>query len=185
MHFFDIDPDKIIQQKFAAALGLDKYSYIMENVNKIDISENEIFQKTFNSFYIVRRNEEWRKAYYHLFEESKKSLPTFGDTLYQLYDATGNVEASFSSKMIATLNPQMPIWDKYVVQNLKIKVPQYGDVKRMDTIIMQYQQIITWYEDFLESEKAHECITKFDEVFPDYRWISDVKKVDFFLWSIR
>ena len=35
-----------------------------------------------------------------------------------MYEATGNIEASFSSKMLATINTDMPIWDCYVVQNL-------------------------------------------------------------------
>ena len=34
------------------------------------------------------------------------------------YKEIGNIEASFSSKMIATIDPNMPIWDRYVMQNL-------------------------------------------------------------------
>lgn len=157
----------------------------MKTVHEVDISQNEEFQRTFNAFYIVRRNKEWRKIYYQIFEYAKTTMPSFGDVLHQLYDLTGNVEASFSSKMVATLNPQMPIWDRYVVQNLGIKVPLYGDSKRLDIIIKQYDEITAWYTEFLLSAKAHECIIKFDEVLPDYQWLSDVKKIDFFLWSIR
>ena len=48
-----------------------------------------------------------------------------------------------------------------------------------------YDGMVNWYADFLKTENARECIAKFDEVLPDYAWLSDVKKIDFFLWSIR
>ena len=35
-----------------------------------------------------------------------------------LYVETGNIEASFSSKMIATIDSDKPIWDQYVLQNM-------------------------------------------------------------------
>ena len=185
MNIPDINPTQILQQRIASAMGLDKYRYIMKTVREIDVRENEDFQHMFNGFYRVRRNEDWRKIYYQVFEEAKMTTPAFGDVLHRLYDATGNVEASFSSKMIATLNPQMPIWDRYVIQSLGIEVPKYGEEKRLDIIIMMYDQIVAWYKDFLQSEKARECIMMFDGLLTDYQWISDVKKIDFFIWSIR
>ena len=40
-------------------------------------------------------------------------------------------------------------------------------------------------EEFLETDKARECIAVFDLALPNYSWISDIKKVDAILWSIR
>ena len=37
------------------------------------------------------------------------------DVIGSLYVEAGNVEASFSSKMIATIDPEKPIWDQYVL----------------------------------------------------------------------
>ena len=47
--------------------------------------------------------------------------------------------------------------------------------------------IIIPYEhaDFLETEKGKECISEFDQVLPDYKGISKIKKIDSILWSIR
>jgi hypothetical protein len=48
-----------------------------------------------------------------------------------------------------------------------------------------YDHIISWYKDFLPTENGRGCIEEFDRILPGYAWMSDVKKVDFYLWSIR
>ena len=180
-----IDPTEVLEKRLATGMGLDKYSKIMEMVHSVDVSTNKEFQRTFNGFYIVRRNEEWREKYYNLFEQKKMKDVTFEGILKELFDLTGNVEASFSSKMYATIYPDKPIWDRYVVQNLGIKVPEVDKEEKIGIIISYYKEIEKWYESFLQTEDAKKCVKKFDELLPSYRWFSDVKKIDFFLWSIR
>ena len=167
-------------------MGLDKYALIMQKACEVDVSKDLEFQRIFNGFYIVRRNADWRKQYYSLFEEAKVDPDiSFAKLLYELNQRTGNVEASFSSKLLATLKPEMPIWDRYVIQNLGIKVPAANDPERLEKVVDLYDGIAAWYNDFMSTDNAKECLTKFDEVLPDYRWLSNVKKIDFFLWSIR
>lgn len=181
-----IDPSKTMQQCIAALMGLDKYRFLLEHVHKVDVSSDEVFQRTFNGFYLVRRNKGWRKAFYDLFERVKMSNDvSFACILEELYRLTGNVEASFSSKLLATLKPEMPIWDKYVVQNLGLKLPPDSDSKRIQKTEELYEEIVAWYVDFLQSENARQYIEEFDKVLPDYSWLSDVKKIDFYLWSMR
>lgn len=181
-----INPSRVIQEKLAAGMGLDKYAFIEEQIDKVDISADNNFQKIFNGFYRVRRNEEWRKHFYKLFEKAKHSgKADFSYLLDEMYRLTGNVEASFVSKMVATLNPQMPIWDKYVVQNLQFKFPAISDPERIQKVKEIYMEIVLWYDSFLKTDNAKECLQKFDEILPDYVWLSDVKKIDFYLWSIR
>lgn len=55
----------------------------------------------------------------------------------------------------------------------------------MKNAIMLYADIEKWYADFLETEKGKECISEFDQVLPDYKGISKIKKIDSILWSIR
>jgi len=111
-----IDAKKVIETRISESMGVDKYKQIMEMVRKTDVSSDLEFQRTFNAFYRVRRNVEWRKAYYDLFEKVKCSSPSFESIIRTMYEATGNIEASFSSKMLATINSDMPIWDRYVIQ---------------------------------------------------------------------
>ena len=80
--------------------------------------------------------------------------------------------------MLATIIPEKPIWDRYVVQNLNMQLTGTTKEEKLKNAIMLYA-------DFLETEKGKECISEFDQVLPDYKGISKIKKIDSILWSIR
>ena len=101
------------------------------------------------------------------------------------YKETGNIEASFSSKMIATIDPNMPIWDRYVMQNLCLELKGKTKEDQLDCAVGLYDQMVAWYGDFLKTVNGRDCIAEFDKTLPGYTWMSDVKKIDFYLWSIR
>ena len=63
-----LDPHRIIEARIAESMGFDKYKMIIEHVRKVDVSADLDFQRTYNGFYRIRRNAEWRAAYYGLFE---------------------------------------------------------------------------------------------------------------------
>ena len=65
----------------------------------------------YDGFYRVRRNEEWRKYYFKLMQEMRSKDVSFGDILTSINKETGRIEASFSSKLLATINPNYLIWD--------------------------------------------------------------------------
>lgn len=48
-----------------------------------------------------------------------------------------------------------------------------------------YGKIVSWYETYLATDDAEKNIRLFDELLPDYAWLTPVKKVDFLLWSER
>lgn len=181
----DFDVNKILQERLAASLGLIQYKTIIDKVKNVDVSKDSDFQRTYNGFYLVRRNEQWRREYYTLFENVKHKDITFGEIITELYHKTGNIEASFSSKMLATINPEKPIWDRYVLQNLSLKIIGSTQEAKLNNAIQLYHDIELWYETFLHTIKAEECLAAFDKALPDYKWISDIKKIDAILWSIR
>ena len=87
--------------------------------------------------------------------------------------------------MLATIFPEKPIWDQYVVQNLNMELVGSNKQERLNNAITLYADIEKWYADFLQTPKAKECIVAFDSVMPDYKHISSIKKIDSILWSIR
>ena len=102
-------PEIVISSMVRKSFGIDKYNFIIKKLSIRDISEDNDYQKIFNAFYVVRRNSKWRKIYYEFFESQKNNkLLTFEIILRYLYEKTGQVEASFSSKLLSTVNPQMP-----------------------------------------------------------------------------
>ena len=154
----------------------------MRKVHETDVSIDAEFQKSFNGFYRMRqRPAAFYKSYYAFLEQNKNNRElTFEDILTYLYDETGSIHASFSSKLLATVNPNMPIWDKFVLQNLSLRTPYHYEKDRLQKTVQLYQKICSWDE----TEQAAEKLQLFNELFPDVN-ISDVKKIDFILWATR
>lgn len=172
--------------------GLKNYAEIISYLkNGVNVSEDVDYQRLFTGFFKVRRNAEWRELYYAYFQENKDDASlTFEKILKYLAEKTHRVEASFSSKMFAVINPKMPIWDSVVLNKLKgqlettnNKAPDIDErIEKTDGI---YKSICNWYERFMDSNdgKAKEWIVRFNKEFPEYNDFSDVKKIDFILWA--
>ena len=105
---------------YVASIGLRVILELYKNSSIVDDSE---FQRKFNAFYRVRRGAEWRAVFYEIFAREKGSTPSFDTILNEIYQRTGNIEGSFTSKLLATINPNLPIWDQYVLKNLNLKMP--------------------------------------------------------------
>ena len=180
-----LDAEKILEFQFARSLGLDLYEELMTVAPVTDVSQNPVFQKKFNAFYRIRRNAEWRKCYYDLFEQAKSKHYGFAEIIRILLDKTGNVESSFSSKMIATIDPDKPIWDQYVIRNLDLELKGKTPQERVENAICVYETIEQWFASYLKTDEARGNIAVFDRMLPSYEWLSDVKKIDFLLWSKR
>ena len=78
--------------------GVEKYADIMKAFLSVNVATDKAFQRKFNGFYRVRRNEEWQGYYYSIMEQGKISEFSFEQVLRELYVKTGKVEASFVSK---------------------------------------------------------------------------------------
>ncbi len=165
---------------------LIKYTDIMKHADTPKCRE---FQKNYNGFYRVRRNEAWREKYFALMEDLKgKRHTTFEEILSRLYHETGLIEASYASKMLATINHDMPIWDSVVLKTLApLQLVTIGKTAelRMQNIIASYERICRWYKGFMKTECAREWIERFDREFPECKEFSSVKKIDFILWASR
>jgi len=164
---------------------IEKYADILKKVSSVDIANDENFQKEFTYFYRVRRNDDWRKSFYALFSEcrDKKGL-SFDYILREIYRLTGRIEASFSSKLFATLNPDMPIWDSIVLSKLRMSPEKTKNKeKRLSEAVETYHELDYWYRGFLQSKGSKDFIKAFDKAFPEYKWFSSVKKIDFILWG--
>lgn len=154
----------------------------MEQVNKTNVKNDMEFQKKFNGFYRMRqRSKEFYECYYDFLENNKnnKNL-TFEEVLQNFNNKLGRVEASFSSKLLATVNPMMPIWDTFVIKNLNLKIPYFSDKNRIIKVISIYNEICDWYH----TEEAQRKLELFNQHFQNVN-ISNTKKIDFVLWQSR
>ena len=165
--------------------GVEKYADIMQTFSSVNTATDKIFQRKFNGFYRVRRNELWQNHYYLIMEQGKTNKLSFDQVLRDLYVKTGKVEASFVSKLLHTLNNEMPIWDRFVLQNLDLKMPACQGEKKIEYAVRIYQDIIVWYKKALSVAEVNQKLIEFDELFPEYKWFSKTKKLDFLLWQMR
>ena len=137
-----ISVDDAIEALREVKTAMQHYISIMNRVWNTDVSADKDFQREFNHFYRIRRNEEWRKKFYRIFEDTKqKTTPDFAEVLEELHAQTGNVEAPFSSKMVATLNPNKPIWDSMVLSVLLMKPETKNGKATVSSVISCYNDI--------------------------------------------
>lgn len=173
----------IFEEILATALGLDKYEDIISHKESASIT----FRRKFNAYFRVRRNPSWQESFYGIFNSLWNSdKVTFELIIRALYQKTGQVEPSFSSKMFHILNPEMPIWDQYVLKNLGFKTSLKGSPEeKIKEAIDVYDSITKFYSDYLNSKDGKAFIKEFNLQLPNYSHLSDLKKLDAILWKIR
>ena len=176
-----IDLDEAMAKLKKLEKDIRRYFEIMRMA---ETPENPEFQKKFNAFYRIRRDEAWRSEFYQLMEDfRKKDGPYFGEVLLRLHQRTGQIEPSFSSKMLATLNADMPIWDSNILRVLHLKLTRATPELKLSNAVVLYDKIRRWYQDFFQTDTARGILQRFDLEFPEFTDMSPTKKIDFVLWA--
>lgn len=182
--------------------AIDRYLWLQDNVGHADLSAEGDFARRFCTFYRVRRSKKtWRPPYFAYMKELRAlrdrgdPLPSFGIALRHLatnlpLTASGKerVEASFTSKLLATLAPDKPVWDKLILDHFKLNVPDPNGVDRIAAAIAKFESI----ECGIRKELAHtswpERRASFDRAFRDRdveTRITDIKALDLLIWATR
>lgn len=166
--------------------GIDKYNEIMDQVNTPHFCDPD-FRKLYNGFYRLRQKPAaWYEVYYDIFLNCRNNPKTFQEVLMEMYNRTGEIHPSFCSKLIATLNPDMPIWDQYVLQWLGINLNNpKDDHERINYYAEIYTQIKDEYNEHLSDKNIVNALEEFDRLIPDGAGLTNIKKLDFMLWSNR
>ena len=86
--------------------------------------------------------------------------------------------------MLATLNPNMPVWDQYVLLNAEIEKPQPYSVT-INKCVRTYEKVVEFYSKLLDSDESKEMIRLFDEKMSSYNYFTPIKKIDLMLWQKR
>ena len=164
--------------------GLAKYTWIMENVQRCDVSADAVFQRRFNHFYRVRRGATWQAPYYTLMEQAKTRPTTFAEALVALAAESGRVEASFASKLVATLDSSQPVIDQHVLRNFGLRMPYPQKANRVGKVIELHAELRRRYGRLLGSDAGRAICERFRLRFPTAD-ISDLKRIDLVLWQRR
>ena len=165
--------------------GLPQYLWLQSQVaNSREFHRDAVFRRRYNHFYRVRRGANWQEVFYGLMGRAKTEQLGFGAILNELKNATNRYEASFASKLIATMDPSKPIIDAMVLKNLDLRLPPFTSADRSLGICIVYSKLISLFTAFLNTEMGEHLVNAFNRTYPNSN-ISRVKMLDLVLWQKR
>jgi len=171
--------------------GLFKYKEIMSLFKCSDnIDKDEVLQRRYKTFYkmnTARKDVQFYKIYFRVLKKVKddNSIDILS-VLQELKRISNKNEISFASKLLATVNPKLPIWDSRVrnrvneMSDLKLK----ASYRSIEECVQAYNSLVSWYREFMKTDRAKEMIAEFDSHFPNQK-ITSIKKVDFIFWQTK
>ena len=180
-----LDKAAIEQALPLVSVGLKKSCQIQADLLTTDVARDRAFQTRFNGFYRIRRNTEWQSAFYALLQRQKSEPQSFEGVLSALHVATGRVEASFASKLVASITRDQPVIDAFVLKNLGLRLSPVGSAQlRRARVVAAHDRIGRIFADYLATELGRHLIMRFEECYPD-RHLTPVKMLDLILWQAR
>ncbi len=174
---------------------LESYKQTRAALKDRDISQDLEYQKNFNGFYKMRsKPAAWYQFYFGLLEREKHNADiTVNYVARVIFEemrtpkGNGRVEPSFSSKLVATIREDAPVYDSQVLSNLGIPpLRQNGPAEvRLEEALRIYQDIEAFYSEGIRTDVAEQLRAEFNRLFPSYSVFSQTKKLDLMLWQMR
>lgn len=168
---------------------LSRYDYLQRALLTTNVASDTTYQSTYKGYYQMRqRSREWYDFYFSLLEREKRnSTVSFREVLGEVYRTKRRVEPSFSSKLVATIRPELPVYDKHVRENLSLAIPRSNEPSevRVRKFVDVYSRLSTQMAEHVQSHVFQELKGRFDNRFSAYAHFTDVKKLDLLLWQYR
>ena len=164
---------------------LRTYCCLQASLLQVDVSADPYYRRRYTWFYGMRlQPHTWLDKYFCLLQAQKgNNAISFAPTLRTL--PTQRVEGSFSSKLVATIRPDMPVIDQYVISNLGLKRPPGSFEQRIDGWVKLHSHIHSLYKSLLRDDMFKEVRDHFDGWFQQFPCLTEVKKLDILLWQLR
>jgi len=171
-----------------SAEDVDVYLFIQEQFHASnDLSRATIFQFAYRNFYgLGVRTKSFLKAYFELFEQQRGNPdPDLKVIVSQLQAAVGTFEFSFATKMAATIDNSLPVYDRHVrtVFNFKDEAGG-GDINRAE-LFRFYEHLVETTNVLVIQRNATlmDIDTSVGARIKGWREVSSEKKIDFILWT--
>ena len=161
-------------------LGLIAYRKTLD-LTKIGTKD---YQENYSTYYgigVARKDEKWKAEYFaYMQKQVGNSGITFAEIIEHISRLSHKNEASFASKMLATLDPNYPILDSNVARFLGFNY----HAKSRQYCIEIYSELTENVRAFLQTNGGAKCVEEFDRMFPNFTDINPVKKIDLYLWKM-
>ena len=165
---------------------LDTYQFTQEQLYKVDVSTDEAYRRKYTGFYRVRLPKTQAYDTYFSMLEKYKSDREIGleQVLNELKSATGRIETSFGSKLLATINPDIAPLDSIVLSHLGLSLPKSGSDNRLGKCVDVHEKLMSELTALLKEESFQTLKTEFQRKHAKYTF-TDIKILDLMLWQHR
>ena len=179
---------------FLSAHPVAQYLWLRENIQKADLAPSSEFRRRFIRFYQVRGLVGKHPDVLFNFlgdVRDRNPLPPFADAIAEfaerLHETTKDkklrAEASFTSKVLATLDPDLPVIDKSLLDHFGLRIHRHKK-DRMVEAARVYDELHINMRNHIQSRWWSEARRRFNERFPsEAARITDMKALDFLIWG--
>jgi hypothetical protein len=172
--------------------SVEVHKYLMQRFISTNAVEDLPFQFLYRSFYRLDNaglTSEYKTAYFKILEEERRNkAPDIKAILHKFKGFKNkkgqeNVQFSFATKLLNTINSAYPIYDSEVASVFGYRRPVEQEFnKKVDLYLLQFQHIRETYEKILSESLLTPAIQLFDIKFKDHN-LSEMKRLDFIFWS--
>lgn len=192
--------------------GIPFYLKLQKTVGKESVLFDDEFKEQYCRYYRLNRcfSPEDKEKYFTVFEEERRTKNCdFRQILMKLYSikgkshkgerSEGKAWASFTSKMIASIDPSQPVWDSVVLAKLHedpdIRFPNHSIIApeniadkkayKIEKHVERYNRLKETICRLKEEAKQQGFFDAFRKEFEDAQNLTEEKILDFYLWGVR
>ena len=181
INFEELNWECIVKE---AELYIKLRNQIKEDYENYSLIQNETWHLYKQFYKLYHRSEKWLEKYKNMLDKyMPKKIINFETIINELSEE--RVEASFTSKLLHTVDNSKPIYDSNVRYALTIGqvIGKKNDIRKNQAIII-YKKI----EDFYKNKKyiniRNRLVIEFNFRTNDKFNITNEKKIDFILWEL-
>jgi hypothetical protein len=174
---------------------IEVYLFLMRRLADThgQVATDHLFQFVYEAFYGLNRaflTNKFMSEYFNIMEEMygrpEIDLASICERLRKLTNAKGreSLQFSFCSKLAATLNADLPLYDKYIAKVFHFQMPSGFDYdKRLERCMDFYRYL----EETIASLKGDPQITNLlhfvRKNYSNWDAVTKTKQMDFLLWT--
>ena len=164
---------------------LGTYYCLQKRLQKTCVATDLSYQSKYRGFYRFRGID--GPSYFRTLQREKLNLSVcFDDVLRELSEKS--VQLSFASKLVATVNPDKPVYDSHVDEVFAAHGIRFGTYygtkleKKLEKAIENYCLLVDTTCALVENPGFTKLRDSFDKRFRDFRKFTDIKKLDAYMW---
>lgn len=164
---------------------LYQYDTLQNTLHHTNVASDEKYQRTFADFYKLRGSTAFRHLYFSILEKEKSDSDLdFRRVLQVIFEGCTKVHPSFTSKLLATIDPNLPVYDREVLIRLWLSRFAGGTTDaRLNRAVDRYQSINRFHRRAKEHLIFPILIAAFNLRFPAFSHFTPTKKLDLMLWQ--